>query len=221
MSWLLCPHCLTWVTPRGEACPRCNGRVDPSDADPSPGDLADRLGPALGCVGEVRVIRRAAFDNRLPDRGLLVSAAGGLFFLPHRPEVALDPGEPPSLGATVAWWAAGLTVGPLALIPTAARLLGLGGGGVGERRVVYEPRRVEGGDAAALAEHLMADPGAFFLPREAVRVIRRTGPWPVKGWTVECDGRPPVRFTALSDPAGVRRGLRDLGRTDLWHGAVV
>lgn len=218
MSWLLCPYCLTWVRPGGGRCPRCLGRVDPATADPSLDELADRLGPATGCVGEVRVVRHGFSQKELPNRGLLVTTERGLFFLPHRPEVALDPAEPPSLGVTVAWWAAGLTAGPLALVVPTARLLGFGGG---DRRLVFEPRPFEHGDAATLAEHLMADPGAFFLSREAVRVIRRSGPWPVKGWTAECDGRPAVRFAALSDPVGVRRGLKTLARTDLWHGAVL
>ncbi|MEM9703175.1 MAG: hypothetical protein AAF907_12100 [Planctomycetota bacterium] len=220
MSWLLCPHCLTWVRLNGGFCPRCNGRVDSAEPDPTLPELASRLGEPDGCLGEVR-IGRAGFSQRgLPERGLLVTTDRGLFFLPHRPEVVVEPGEPPSLGVSAAWWAVGMTVGPLALAAPAARLLGFGGGG-GERRVVFEPRPVENGDSATLAEHLMADPGAFFLARPAVRVIRRSGPWPVKGWTIECDGRPPVRFAALSDPAGVRRGLAELARTDRWHGAFV
>lgn len=222
MSWLLCPHCLTWVRPGGDGCPRCLGRIDPSAEDPTLEELAERLGPALGCLGEVRVARSGYSQRELPNRGLLVTTAGGLFFLPHRPEVVIEPGEPPALSVSVAWWAAGLTVGPLALVAPTARLLGFGAGwGGGERRLVYEPRRVEPGEAAPLAEHLMADPGAFFLPRSAVRVIRRSGPWPVRGWKIECDGRPALRFAALSDPAGVGRGLRALARTDLWHGVIL
>ena len=211
------------MTPRGTCCPQCVGRIDAEEPDPAPDALAGRIGAAVGCVGEVRVTRHGASQKKLPDRGLLIPTDRGLFFLPHRPEVVVEPAEPATLGVAAAWWAAGLTVGPLALALPAARLLGLGGGwpGTAERRLVYEPRPVEPGDPAALAEHLMADPGAFFLSREAVRVIRRTGPWPAKGWTAECDARPAVRFAALSDPRGVRAGLRELSATDLWHGAIV
>ncbi|NNJ24813.1 hypothetical protein [Alienimonas chondri] len=222
VSWLLCPHCFTWVRLGGGYCPRCAGRVDPSAEDPTLEELAVRLGRATGCLGEVRVARSGFSQKGLPDRGLWVTTDRGLFFLPHRPEVAIEPSEPPSLSVAAAWWAAGLTVGPLALVVPTARFLGFGAGwGGGDRRIVFEPRPVDAGESAALAEHLMADPGAFFLAREAVRVIRRSGPWPVKGWTIECDGRPPVRFAALSDPAGVQSALRGLGRTDLWHGAIV
>ena len=232
MSLLLCPRCLAWVAARAGACPLCAGDLDPAAPDVPPAELADRLGGVTGCVGEVVVagVRRKG----LPDRGLLLTTARGLFFLPHRPELVVDPGEPPAPGVGVLWSLAGLTVGPAALAIPAVRWLGFGGGP--RRRVVFEPRdwRVGNGggadgggaDGGILAEHLMADPGAFFLAREDVRLIRPTGLFlmngrPFQGWTAECVGRPPVRWRALSDPAGVRAGLRDAGRAGVWHGAVV
>ena len=220
MNWLLCPRCLSWVAARAGACPLCAGDLDPAAPDVPPGELAARLGDATGCVGEVVVsgVRRKG----LPDRGLLLTTARGLFFLPHRPEVVIDPGEPPAPGVGVLWSLAGLTVGPAALAVPAVRWLGFGGGP--RRRVVFEPRDWRAGRAGGggvLAEHLMADPGAFFLAREDVRLIRPAGPWPARGWVAECVGRPPVRWRALSDPAGVRAGLRDAGRAGVWHGAVV
>ena len=217
MSWLLCPRCLTWVRPAADACPLCVGPLDPAAADPTAAQLAARLGEVTACVGEVLVPRRT-----LPGRGLLLATTRGLFFLPHRPEVVVEPGEGPTPGVNLAWSLAGLAVGPLALLVPATRWLGFGATG-DRRRVVFEPRPVPagGGGGAVLAEHLMADPGAFFLDRADVRLIRRTGPWPARGWTAECVGRPAVRWRALSDPAGVDAGLRRAARTDAWHGAVV
>ena len=222
MSLLLCPRCLAWVAARAGACPLCAGVLDPAAPDVPAAELADRLGGVTGCVGEVVVagVRRKG----LPDRGLLLTTARGLFFLPHRPEVVVDPGEPPAPGVGVLWSLAGLTVGPAALAIPAVRWLGFGGGP--RRRVVFEPRDVTGATADVLAEHLMADPGAFFLDRNDVRLIRPTGLFlmngrPSTGWTAECVGRPAVRWRALSDPAGVRAGLRDAGRAGVWHGAVV
>ena len=217
MSWLLCPRCFAWVTPHGGACPFCAGPLDPSAPDPTAGELADRIGTVTVCAGEVRVPRRV-----LPSRGLLLATTRGLFFLPHRPEVVVEPGEGRDPAIGLVWSLAGLAVGPTALLIPAARWLGFGGGGE-RRRVAFEPRPVPvgAGGGAVLAEHLMADPGAFFLPRSDVRLIRPTGPWPARGWTAECVGRPPVRWRALSDPAGVRAGLEEINRTDAWHGAIV
>ena len=228
MSWLLCPRCLTWAVPKAGACPLCVGPLDPAAPDVPAGELAGRVGRPERCVGEVVVA--GAGRRGLPDRGLLLTTAGGaappggggLFFLPHRPEVVVDPGEPPAPGVGALWSLAGLAVGPAALAVPAVRWLGFGGGP--RRRVVWEPRdwAPRGGDPAReLAEHLMADPGAFFLAREDVRLIRPSGPWPAAGWTAECVGRPPVRWRALSDPVGVRAGLRAAGAAGVWHGAVV
>ena len=215
MSWLLCARCLEWVSPRGGCCPLCAGALDEAAGDPTPAELAERVGLPTGCLGEVKVRRRS-----LPGRGLLVTTTRGLFFLPHRPEVVEDPADRPGLGVTVGWWAVGLAVGPAALAVPAARWLGFGGWGRADRRTVYEPRRVEEGDGAALVEHLMADPGAFFLAREDVRALAPAGPWPLTGWTAECRHRAPVRFAALSDPGGVRAAVAELGRADAWCGAV-
>ena len=221
MSLLLCPRCLAWVAARGGACPLCAGALDPAAPDVPADELAARIGPADGCVGEVIVA--GAGRRGLPDRGLLLTTARGLFFLPHRPEVVVDPGEAPAPGVGLLWHALALAVGPAALAVPAVRWLGFGGGP--RRRVVFEPRdwRAAGGGVGGgmLSEHLMADPGAFFLARECVRLIRPAGPWPARGWTAECVGRPPVRWRALSDPAGVRAGLRDAGAAGVWHGAVL
>ena len=220
MSLLLCPRCLAWVAARAEACPLCAGSLDPAAADPSLGELADRVGDAAGCVGEVVV--SGAARTGLPDRGLLLTTrgprGGGLFFLPHRPEVVTEPAEPPAPGVGALWTLAGMALGPAALVVPAAARLGFGGGP--RRRVVWEPRDAAA-PAAVLAEYLMADHGAFFLDRADVRLIRPAGPWPARGWVAECVGRPPVRWRALSDPAGVRAGLRAAGRSGVWHGAVV
>ena len=215
-----------WVTPRGGACPLCVRPLDPAAADPPLGEVADRIGPVTHCLGEVRVRRRD-----LPDRGLLLATAGdargggGLFFLPHRPEVVIEPGAAAEPGLGLVWALAGLVGGPAALLAPALRLLSGDDWSGDRKRTVYEPEPVPaagapGGGGRLLAEHLMANPGAFFLPRGDVRGVRERLPRPWRGWVAECVGRPPVRWRPLSDPAGVRRELAALGRTAAWIGVV-
>ena len=232
MTLLLCPHCFTWGEPRSGSCPTCCGAVDADAPDPDAETLARTIGPVTHCLGEVFTPRRL-----LPERGLLYATGsaggggGGLFFLPHRPEVRLerpddDGGFGGALVGTVAAavWTPLMVLGPLwRLTRTRPR-----------RRVVFEPVDVPADGAAAdgaadgvrpvapvrsadlLAEHLVANPGAFFVPRRSVRFVRRRG----RRWTVECLHRPALRFRALSDPRGVRANLEALDRTPRWCGVL-
>ena len=223
MTLLLCPHCFTWGEPRAGCCPGCFGAVDADAPDPDAETLAALIGPVEHCLGEVFTPRRL-----LPDRGLLYATGpaggggaangGGLFFLPHRPEVRFErPGEEDgglggALVGTVAAavWTPLVVLGPLwKLTRTRPR-----------RRVVFEPVDVPADppreSAGLCAEHLMANPGAFFVPRDSVRSVRRRG----RRWTVECLHRPAVRFRALSDPRGVRANFEALDRTTRWCGVL-
>lgn len=204
---VLCRECYSWAEPRGDSCPVCRGPLDLDQPDPTPEELRGLIGPVERCLGEVRTPRAL-----LPDRGLLYLTSGGLLFLPHDvSRLAVAPAGW-SASASLLWALASVVWSPLAVAGAIFRLRANR-----PREIVLPmPRRLAVGEAELPAAFLMDDPGAFFIPRRSVRLVRRA--W--RGWVVECGDRRPVKFRP-AEPAAFAAGLEDAAGGSKWAGVVL
>jgi hypothetical protein len=200
MALVLCQQCLSWVEPIAEQCPQCDYPIDLRSADPTLDELAAAIGPLIGRIGPVRILR-----TTLPDRGCLYATAGGLFFVPQSAErVCLVP-----IGCSP-WSSRSLLLAAVRLmrllhkgmlLPRQLRL-----GPWSDRpslRIEILRREVpllSPDDGGRLPELLMDNPGAFFFSRRSIRTMRRT----FSGW-------------ALMRPNNLALRIKPLGDRDTFH----
>lgn len=171
-SFLLCHECYTWVVPIDDRCPECTNAVDAATPDPSLPLLEHAIGEINGLIGEVRVRR-----PMLPERGLLYSTEGGLYFLPHELDHVTEMKPAAPTGSSLMWSAAALVVTPLIFVLPFVSVKRL----KESSRPVYRPRYLNVGERRRPAELLMENPGVFFVPRRSIRDVRKRR----RHWIVE------------------------------------
>ena len=208
MSYLLCHDCYTWVEPVGDRCPQCEQLIDPEAADPPLGTLAGVIGDLQHLIGEARVLR-----SKLPRTGLLYATAQGLLFVPHRTVYVSQTVEAKGAGASLFWTLATAIWSPLLFVAPFVKTKRLE-----ERSVpVSEPQYLEEDDSSALAELLMQDPGTFYVPRRAIRGVRRRR----HRWMIERVQATPLKLWAEGDRPLFHREMRELLESPVWRGLAL
>jgi hypothetical protein len=202
MSFFLCHDCYTWVQPLRERCPECHRMMDLSAADPTAEALRATVGELRRSLGEVRVRRPL-----LPEYGLLYETDRGLFFAPHETgHVRRDVEQIPH-SHSLLWMLGSLVWAPLGMMLPVFRLRAQALQAV--RVPVLRPRYLD--DSTDLSALLMADPGAFFLPRATVRQVRRRR----RRWIVTRVSAKPQVDEPLENASSLHTGLQDYAdRTD-------
>ena len=164
MPLLLCHECYFWVSPRDGRCPECDHVVDSGVPDPPTESLNRLIGPAVQPIGNVR-FRRAM----LPDRGMLFETTNGLYFVPHVVTRRMKLVERRESGRSFLWLLASLVFTPLILVLPFLKFKKL----TAEEVPTFEPCELSAEQRNRLGELLMQNPGAFFIPRNAIRGFTR------------------------------------------------
>ena len=208
MSFLLCHDCYAWVEPVGDRCPQCEQMIDPEASDPPLGVLTGVIGDLQHLIGEARVIRR-----NLPRTGLLYATTQGLLFVPHRTVYVSQTVEARTAGASLFWTLATAVWSPLLFVAPFVKSKRME-----ERSVaVDEPQYLEQDDSPRLPELLMQDPGTFYIPRRAIRAVRR---WRHR-WTIERVQAVPLKLWAEGDRPLFHREMRGLLESPVWRGLAL
>ena len=205
MSFFLCHDCYAWVEPDGDQCPLCEHMIDPEASDPPLSTLAGAIGDLQHLIGESRVSRK-----NLPRDGLLYATTQGLMFVPHRTTWVMQMVEAQGPGASLFWTLASALWSPLMFVaPFLNR----------KRRQeqavpVPEPQYLEPDDTHRLPEILMEDPGAFYVPRRAIRCVKRRR----HRWTIERAHSAPLTLHAEGDRTLFHHQMTELLGSPLWRG---
>lgn len=170
-SLLLCGECYSWVMPAGGHCPECLAALQPETPDPPMDHLGSIMGSLQSKLGYCRAVRRG---GDVP--GTLYLTNTGFFFIPHRVEQSLEEHDGPP---EKSWFLLlGELLFPLFRVFSWVNLLH------GSKRQVsvttFYPMLLLPEDGPYLPQLLMANPGAFFLPRERVQALYHTrGKWTI------------------------------------------
>lgn len=203
MALLLCHDCFTWIEPRNDRCPDCECAVESSTPDPSTFELQETIGGIVNALGQVVVARR-----RVPNRGILYQTTNGLVFIPHQTEkiTQMDDGGG---GMAMAWTIAALIWSPLMLVlpfvrPKQPKI---------KQVQVAFPQVVTSDQSHRLAGMLMANPGVFFIPRRAVRALRRRR----SAWLIERMHAVAVRIRPEQGSRLFHHRMRELSLSEPWR----
>ncbi|MFQ5730866.1 MAG: hypothetical protein ACE5KM_02810 [Planctomycetaceae bacterium] len=203
MRLLLCHECLFWVTPQRGRCPECDHTLDSGVADPSTDALDRLIGPAVGPIGCVRLKR-----EMLPDRGTLYETANGLYFVPHTMMRRVELVERTQTGRSLLWMLAAIAFAPLILVLPFLRFKRL----AAEEVAVFVPSRLTDEQRHRLGQLLMDNPGAFFVPRTAIRRFARRR----RRWVIERRFGSALKIRPDADPLEFERQLQGLLDRDPW-----
>jgi hypothetical protein len=188
MKIVLCQQCWAWVPTQGEQCPECHHALDLETPDPSPAEMAEKLGEAVCRIAAVQFDRR-----KLPQTGRLWGTTAGLLFLPELTALAdgslADAQEVASSG-TWNWWG-------LLRRPSPRRTQDW----AGEFATAVEPFDV-------VAAFLDRPGAAFFARQDMVRLWNRG-----RNWTLQRSIGRTVKWTMLSPPEVWRPAWRQLFQT--------
>lgn len=207
MALLLCHECYTWVPPRDGRCPECDHGVDAATADPPVESLDRVIGAALRPLGGVQMARRM-----LPERGTLYETANGLYFLPHVMQRRVELVEKTQAGRSLMWTLASIAFAPLILALPFLRTRKL----IQQEVPVFEPAPLPEGERDQLGRKLMENPGAFFVPRNSIRRLKRRR----RRWVIERRVGRPLKLRPESDDGTLREELQQLLRRDGWRGVA-
>uniref|UniRef100_A0A7C2JX11 Uncharacterized protein n=1 Tax=Schlesneria paludicola TaxID=360056 RepID=A0A7C2JX11_9PLAN len=187
MKIVLCQQCWAWVPSQGEQCPECHQALDLDVPDPSPAQLAERLGEAVCRIAAVQLDRR-----KLPQRGRLWGTTAGLLFLPELMVLADGSlADPLEAGDSGSWSWFGLWRRSNRRFSTSWE----------EDLPPAEPWDV----AAAFLDR----PGAAFFAREEIVRLWNRG----RTWTLQRTIGRTVKWTMLSPPEVWRPAWRQLFQT--------
>ncbi|MEX2288506.1 MAG: hypothetical protein WD648_15520 [Planctomycetaceae bacterium] len=203
MSFLLCHECYSWVEPIHDRCPDCQESVDSSTADPPLSRLQNEIGNLIGPLGEVKVERRL-----LPDRGLLYLTSNGLFFLPHAVEHEMKIVPTTDVQTSFLWSLAALAWTPLALVVPFLKKKRE----TAKQVRVFRPHWLSVDQSQEMPKLLMQNPGVFFLPNNAVRVVGRRR----KGWRIVRVHGPALRIFPLDDARQFHDHMSRLIAAGIW-----
>ena len=187
----------------GVGARECDHTLDSSVADP-PTDALDRLiGPAMRPIGCVRLQR-----SLLPDRGTLYETANGLYFVPHTMTRRVELVERTEAGRSLLWMLASMAFAPLILVMPFLRFKRL----TTTEVAVLIPSELSEDQQQQLGRMLIDNPGAFFIPRKAIRRFARR--W--RRWEIQRQFGTPLRLRAETDPDEFDTQLEGLLNRDPW-----
>ena len=203
MSLLLCPECYFWVEPYGDRCPDCWQNLDATAPDPSLDELSMTIGEVAGCLGEVSIRRQG-----LPNRGMLYVTTNGIYFLPHKTEFVTQLVATPDNEHSFLWSVASFIWTPLILVLPFIRPKTMS-----EQQVqVSQPQFLSRMDSPRLPQLLKEDPGAFFVPRSAIRQSERR--W--NRWIIERRNSSRLIIKPHSDRKRFHDKMSKLIATEHW-----
>lgn len=203
MSLFLCPECYFWVEPYGDRCPDCWQILDAVAPDPSLDELSMTIGEVMRCLGEISMSRKA-----LPNRGMLYATTNGIYFLPHKTEFVTQLVATREHENSFLWSIASFIWSPLILVLPFIRPKKMT-----EQLVqVSQPQFLSRMDSHRLPQLLMEDPGAFFVPRSAIRHIERR--W--NRWTIERRTSSRLIIKPYSDKKRFHDKMSELIATEHW-----
>ena len=204
MSFLLCHECFTWIEPFGGRCPECQQSIDLATPDPPLHQLQRAMGQVLFRVGEVRVRR-----PMLPNHGILYATTNGLYFVPHRIERVTQMVQAESLGTSLFWSIAASLWAPLMFVLPFVKTQHMKATHV----PVFRPEILTPRDSWRLPEMLMQNPGVFFVPKKAIRIVSRKR----RSWRIERFHRPPLKLKPIARCSHFHGRMIDLLACDTWQ----